>query len=352
MWIFNVLAFILILGLIIFIHELGHFLFAKKFGVYVYAFSIGMGPTLFKFNRKNDETDYLIKALPIGGFVSLAGEEIDDDKKVPKSKKLQSKSFIQRFLIMGAGSFNNFILAILVLFVIGIMYGATEASPYVGGLIKDYNAINSEMKKGDKIVEVGKYKVETVDDLLIVLLDNEYVKDGLTFKLVEKEGSVKNVFIVPTLEESGKDSRYLFGFEITQIKSKAFLDVLKYPIIEFKNNISSMFKIIGRLFTGKLGMSNLAGPVGIYSTVEMSVKSGVESTLTLIAFLAINIGFVNLLPIPAFDGGRILFLVIEKIRKKPLTMKVENTINMVGLALLMLLMVVVTMSDIGRLIGR
>ena len=110
-----------------------------------------------------------------------------------------------------------------------------------------------------------------------------------------------------------------------------------------------MFKIIGSLFKGKLGINNLAGPVGIFSTVEASVKSGLESVLSLIVLLGINIGFINLFPFPAFDGGRILFLMIEKIRKKTLSAKLENTINAIGLVLLLILMLVVTINDIGRL---
>jgi regulator of sigma E protease len=112
-----------------------------------------------------------------------------------------------------------------------------------------------------------------------------------------------------------------------------------------------MVKIIGNLFAGKLGINNLAGPVGIFTTVEASVKSGFESVLSLIILLGINIGFINLIPFPAFDGGRILFLLIEKVRKKPLSIKIENTINAIGLILLLILMLVVTINDIGRLGG-
>ena len=352
MWIFNALIFVLIIGLLVFIHELGHFLFAKKFKVHVYAFSLGMGPIIYKFKRKNDETEYFIKLFPIGGSVSLAGEEIEDDKTIPKSKKLQSKTFMQRFIIMAAGATFNFLLSIVVLLLIGILYGAKDASPYVGDLVEGYNAIDSKMEKGDKILEVGKYKTKTVDDLLLVLMDSEYVKDGVTFKLEDKNGNTKNEFIIPTLYKESKEERYMFGFEITQEKSREFLDIIVYPIKEFKNNIISMAKILGRLFSGKLGVDNLAGPVGIYSTVESSVNSGLEPTLTLIAFLGINIGFINLLPIPAFDGGRIFFLVIEKIRKKPIPLKIENSINMLGFVLLMILMILVTINDFGRLLGR
>lgn len=352
MWVINILIFIFILGIIIFVHELGHFIFAKRAGVHVYAFSIGMGPTIRKFKRKNDETEYFIKALPIGGYVSIAGEEIEDDKKIPKSKKIQSKTFFERFTIMIAGASFNFILSILVLFLIAIIYGAKDPSPYVGKLLEGYNAYNSELKEGDKILEVGKYKTNSIDDLYMVLIETEYVKDGVNFKVEDSKGELKNVFIIPTKNLESEEESYVFGFEIIQKDKKGFIDVITYPFIEFKNTIVSMFKVINRLIVGKLGVDNLAGPVGIYSVVEASVDSGFESVLTLVAFLGINVGFINLIPFPAFDGGRVLFLIIEKVRRKSIPIKIENTVNMIGFSLLMILMAIITFSDIGKLLGR
>ncbi|MDD2625446.1 MAG: M50 family metallopeptidase [Bacilli bacterium] len=352
MWILNVLIFVFILGIIVFVHELGHFIFAKRAGVHVYAFSIGMGPTIHKFKRKNDETEYFIKALPIGGYVSIAGEEIDDDKKIPKSKKIQSKTFTERLLIMIAGASFNFILSILVLFLIAIIYGAKDPSPYVGKLIEGYNAYSSELKEGDKILEVGKYKTKSLDDLYMVLIDNEYIKDGINFIVENNEGELKTVFIIPTKNTESEKESYVFGFEIIQKDKRGFIDVITYPFIEFKNSIVSMFKVISRLIVGKLGMDNLAGPIGIYSVVESSVDSGFESILSLVAFLGINVGFINLIPFPAFDGGRVLFLIIEKVRRKPIPIKIENTVNMIGFSLLMILMAIITFSDIGKLLGR
>lgn len=352
MWIIDVLTFVLILGLLVFIHELGHFIFAKRAKVHVYTFSIGMGPTLYKFNRKNDETEYCIKLLPIGGFVSLAGEETDDDKEVPDSKKLNNKTFFERFKIMAAGATFNFILAFVLLFLIGVIYGAKEPAPYVGNLETEYNAINSEMETGDKIIAVGDQKIKTTEDLLIVLSDEKYIKEGITFKLIDSKGNEKETFIIPTLYEEDNQSRYVFGFEIVNKKSRSFVSIIKFPFIELGNNIMSMIKILSKIFGGKLGVDNLAGPVGIYSIVSASVDSGFYSVLSLIALLSINLGFINLLPFPAFDGGRIVFLIIEKIRKKAIPMKVENAINMVGFSLLMLLLLFISINDIGRLIGR
>lgn len=351
MTLINILIFIIILGMIVFIHEFGHFIFAKKFGVYVYEFSIGMGPKIYSFKRKKDETEYFVRLLPIGGYVRLAGEEIEDDENVPKSKKLQSKSFFQRLLIMASGAMFNFLLSFVLLFLIGFIYGAKSSSPYIGKLLDGYNAKESQLKEGDRIISVGNTNIKTKDDLILVLYDNEYIKNGVTFKVEEPSKNIKEVFVVPTKEKINEEDRYVFGFEIVSKKSRNFIDIIKYPFVEFYNNIRTMFKIIGSLFIGKLGVNNLAGPVGIFSTVEASVKSGFESVLSLIVLLGINVGFINLFPFPAFDGGRILFLIIEKLRKKALSVKVENTINAIGLILLLILMLVVTINDIGRL-GR
>ncbi len=351
MTILNILIFILILGIIVFIHEFGHFIFSKKFGVHVYEFSIGMGPKIYSFRRKNDETEYFIRLLPIGGYVKLAGEEIEDDKSVPKSKKLQNKTFLQRLIVMSSGAMFNFLLSFVLLFLVGVIYGASNPNPYIGTLIEDYPAIKTELKEGDRIISINNKKTKSKEDLLLILHDNKFIKDGVTFKVEDESKNIKEVFVIPNKETKDQEERYVFGFGIANKKSSNIVDIIKYPFVEFYNNIRTMIKIIGNLFAGKLGINNLAGPVGIFTTVEASVKSGFESVLSLIILLGINIGFINLIPFPAFDGGRILFLLIEKVRKKPLSIKVENTINAIGLILLLILMLVVTINDIGRL-GR
>ena len=125
---------ILILGIIVFIHEFGHFLFAKKAGIYVYEFSLGMGPRIFKFNRKNDETEYSLRLFPIGGFVRMAGEEVDLDEKIPENKRMQSKTWMERFLTVIAGIMFNFILAIIVFFIVGLLNGASQNKPYISAV--------------------------------------------------------------------------------------------------------------------------------------------------------------------------------------------------------------------------
>ena len=163
------IIFILILGIIILIHELGHFLFAKLSGVYVYEFSIGMGKKIFSKKPKGSETEYNIRLIPIGGFVQLAGEEIEDDTGVPKDKKMYSKPIWQRFLIMFFGAGNNFILAFLVLLLCGIFFGATNMDPVVGKLTDGYPMKEAGIEVGDKFLEVNGNHISTIDDVRLYM---------------------------------------------------------------------------------------------------------------------------------------------------------------------------------------
>ncbi len=345
----TLIYFVLILGLTVFIHELGHFIFAKKNGVYCYEFSLGMGPKLFSFRRKNDETVYSLRLLPIGGYVQMAGEEIEEDKKIPREKQMQSKSIWQRFTIVVAGAFNNFVLGIVLLFLLGLFYGSPETKPYIEKVDTSYNAYKVNVRDGDLIKKVNGKRVSSIDD---VMLEFQLVEKGssMKFLLVDKDGNEKNVSVKPTkvTNDNGEES-YIYGISLTSKVNKGFLNSIKYSFSKFSSIFRSMFKVIGNLFTGKLGINSLSGPVGIYNVVGEQSKQGFENVIYLCAYISINVGFVNLIPMPAFDGGRALFLLIEKIRKKPISQKTENTIHSIGFILLMILIVVITINDIIRL---
>lgn len=345
----TLIYFVLILGLTVFIHELGHFIFAKKNGVYCYEFSLGMGPKLFSFRRKNDETVYSLRLLPIGGYVQMAGEEIEEDKKIPREKQMQSKSIWQRFTIVVAGAFNNFVLGIVLLFLLGLFYGSPETKPYIEKVDTSYNAYKVNVRDGDLIKKVNGKRVSSIDD---VMLEFQLVEKGssMKFLLVDKDGNEKNVSVKPTkvTNDNGEEG-YIYGISLTSKVNKGFLNSIKYSFSKFSSIFRSMFKVIGNLFTGKLGINSLSGPVGIYNVVGEQSKQGFENVIYLCAYISINVGFVNLIPMPAFDGGRALFLLIEKIRKKPISQKAENTIHSIGFILLMILIVVITINDIIRL---
>jgi len=344
----TLLYMILILGIIVFIHEFGHFIFAKKAGIYVYEFSIGMGPRLLKFNRKNDETEYSIRLLPIGGYVQMAGEELEDDKDIPEDKKMQSKTWMQRFLTVIAGIMFNFILAIILLFIVGLVEGTPVNKPYISSVDEGINS--NLINPGDRILEVNGKKVIFTDTMLLRIQVASTNEKTLKLKLKEEDGNIKEVTLNPIpVEENGK-TVYRYGIEMGTDSEKGFLPALKYAFVKFASLITQMILVIGYLFTGKLGISSLSGPVGIFNVVGESAKAGFINLIYLTGFISLNVGFMNVLPIPALDGGRILFLIIEKIKGSKVDIKVENTIHMVGFALLMLLMVVITFNDIIRII--
>ena len=339
----TLIAFIFILGVTVTIHEFGHFIFAKRAGIYVYEFSIGMGPRLFKFNRKNDETDYSIRLLPIGGYVQMAGEDIEVDKDIPVDKQLQSKTWVQRFLTMVAGVTFNFILAIVVLFIVALVNGVTlDATKIEKSNIEG-------LKKGDKIVSINGKFVNNYDKLALEL--SVAGNNKFTMKVKHTDNTYDTVEINPKAVYTKKDKLkgYTYGFEITGKYEHSFLSSVKYAFTKFFSIIEQMFFTVWYLITGKISLKLLSGPVGIFSIVGTAAKTGFVSVLSLLALISVNVGFINLLPIPAFDGGHILFLIIEKIKGSKVNPKVENTIHTVFFILLMALMLYITFNDILRL---
>ena len=339
----TIIAFVFILGVTVTIHEFGHFLFAKKAGIYVYEFSIGMGPRLFKFNRKNDETDYSIRLFPIGGYVQMAGEDIEVDKNIPKDKLLQSKTWLQRFLTMVAGVMFNFLLAIFVLFIIALFKGVTLDATRI-----DTSKIEG-LKSGDKIISVDGNFVNNYDKLALELSVAGSKK--FEIKVKHKDGSYDTFAIKPKAVYDKKDKLmgYEYGFTITGKDEKGFIAAIKYAFVKFVSIIEQMFFTVWYLITGKISLKLLSGPVGIFSIVGSAAKTGFFSVLSLLALISVNVGFINLLPIPAFDGGHILFLIIEKIKGSKVNPKVENIIHTVFFVLLMALMVYITFNDVLRL---
>ena len=417
----TIIYFVLILGVTVFIHELGHFMFAKKYGVYVYEFSIGMGPKLFKFNRKNDETNYCIRLFPIGGFVQMAGEEVEEDKNIPIEKSLRSKTAFQRFMIMVAGVMMNFILAFVLLIFLGIFNDVSVNYVYIDG------STIPNLNNGDKIVEVDGHFVNNYDKLALELtiaakknfymvvedsrgnkkevnvdpialgknslpyqkdfgfevnnieisksslkeinigdtiisvngtnitnnleLLNELDKanDEMLLTLKDKNNKTREVKVIIKEKKSDELLGYSYGFYITGERVKGFFGTLKYACLKFFSTVEQMLFTVFYLITGDISLNMLSGPVGIFSVVGDAGRAGFSSVISLLSLICINVGFINFLPLPAFDGGHILFIIIEKIKGSRVNPKVENTIHNIGFILLMILMVLVTYNDIIRI---
>lgn len=332
----TIIYFILVLSITVCVHEFGHFLFAKKAGIYVYEFSIGMGPRLFKFNRKNDETDYSIRLLPIGGYVQLSGESIEIDENIPENQRMQSKTWKQRFLTIIAGVMFNFIFAFIIFFIFGLVKGNNIGSVVIDQVPETGSAYKMNLKSGMVVTKINGVKVNNQDRFLL-----EYqISYGKTLELTTILDGKEEVINIP-FEDN-------YGFTLKENVKYGFFEAIKYAFLKFISLVEQMFLIIFYLITGDLKLNALSGPVGIYNIVGESAKIGLIYVIYLMGYLSLNVGFINLLPIPAFDGGRILFMLIEKVRKKPLNPKVENTIHSIGFILLMVLMIIITFNDITR----
>lgn len=345
------LLFVLILGVIILVHEFGHFIFSKKFGVYVHEFALGMGPKLF--GKQKGETEYTIRAVPIGGFCSLAGEDGEETdekgKKIPKDRKLYAKPIWQRFLILFFGAGNNFILAYILLFLVGLIGGSPVMDPVISGVTEGYPMSDAGIEAGDIILEVNGHKTKTIDDVQLFITLNEIGSD-LELKIEDSEGAIKTYTITPKKVVEDDVENYYYGVEFKTTYESGFFNAIKYGFVKMGALVRQMVYVLGSLFTGGLSINNLSGPVGIYSVVGEAKSYGVLTLLQLTALLSVNVGFLNLIPFPAFDGGRIFLLLIEKIKGKPIKAETENLINMVGFILIMILAIYITGHDIFNLI--
>lgn len=345
---------IVILGVLIFVHEMGHFLTAKNRGAYVYEFSLGMGPKIFSFKRKNkkDPTEYSLRAFPIGGYCAIAGEVDEDDGmdvKLKKSDYMCNKKIWERCLILIAGVTMNFLTGIFILFISALIWGGTEQSSLVGSAPEGYPISEAGIEVGDRILEINGHSAKTWDQITLILnMKND--SDEYLFKVEKKDGSIEEYTIVPDVvkDDEGNESK-VFGIGQDATRHKGIGAAFKYAFTKSWSILTSMCSIIGALITGKLSIGALSGPIGVYSIVGEAAKTSVESVLYLMAYLSLNLGFINILPFPAFDGGRVLFLIIEGIRGKKMNPKIENGINAVGFALLMLLMLVISIKDIINL---
>lgn len=344
----GIIWFILILGGIVLVHEFGHFIFSKLFGVYVYEFSIGMGPKILHYKKKGGETEYCLRLIPIGGFVSLAGEDADDNSKIPKERKLYSKPTWQRFIIMVAGATFNFIFAFVLLFMMASIYGSTSTKPVVAGVSEEYPAYEAGIKTGDTILSINGDKVLSWSEVQLVIQTSKGEKLDIVLK--GSDGKKREVSLIPkeqTDEEGNKT--YAIGVSLDTTKKKGIGSSFSYACETTVSLYRLMLTTIKSIFTGGVSINDFSGPVGIYTIVDSQAKQGFQSILYLTAYLSMNVGVINLIPFPAFDGGRVLFLIIEKIKGKPVKAKTEAMVNSIGFMLLMLLMIYITFNDILRL---
>lgn len=336
--IISVLAF----GLMIFVHELGHFVAAKLSGVKVNEFAIGMGPTLVKFRR--GETKYALRLLPVGGFVSMEGE--DENSHDPRS--FSEKPVWKRAIILVAGATMNIILG----FVLSSIITISQEGPIASTTIAKFDegsVSDSVLQVDDKILKINGSKVNIDMDILFSMAR---VSDGFATFQVERGGQKMTLekvpFKVATDEESGQKSLEV-DFKVLA-KEKNFGTILHQSIFYVGSIAKTVWISLIEMISGKYGLNDLTGPIGAATTLSTALSIDWRYFLAMICMFTVNIGIFNLLPFPALDGGRVVFLLIELIRGKPVDPKYEAYVNAAGLGLLFLLMIIVAVGDIGRLI--
>lgn len=341
-----ILFALLFFGVIIMIHECGHFACAKLFKVKVNEFSLGMGPALFK-KRKGD-TLYAVRLFPIGGYVAMEGEDdaSEDDRAFNK------KPVWQKMIIVVAGALMNLILG----FILMVLLLTTSTDLIGTNTIKEFypDAVSSQygLQAGDRFVEIDGHHVWSELDLSFLMSRSQ---DGVFDFVVERNGEKVTLNDVHFATEQ-QNGITLIQYDFIIIgEQPGFLNIVKNAFTQSASIVRMVWLSVFDLVTGRYGMSELAGPVGtvdiIADVTAQAVSSGsLTNLLTIMAFITINVGVANLLPLPALDGGRFLFLAIEAVRRKPVNPKYEGYVHAAGLALLLLLMVVVTYNDIARIV--
>lgn len=326
---------VIIFCMLIFVHELGHFLVAKACGVKVNEFAIGMGPAIVK--RQRGETLYSVRALPVGGYCAMEGEDEDSDDE----RAFNNKPAWKRALILAAGSFMNLLTAVILMIIIALWSG--QATTTVGSVLDGSPAYEAGIRSGDVIESVNGQKTDQWDDILRTVGESEgssaeitLIRDGRSFT------------VTSDLEFDEAAGRNKIG--ITSRTEHRIIPAIGDGIENTWNMTVMMYDIIKQLFTGDVPVSELSGPVGIVYAVNDTAKAGVIYVVYLSALLSLNLAVMNMLPLPALDGGRLLFLLIRKITGKRVTDEMEGKVHFIGIMLLFALMIYVTWNDIVKFI--
>jgi regulator of sigma E protease len=342
---------ILILSFLIFFHELGHFLMARLVGVKVEVFSIGFGKKLIC--KKIGQTNWCISAIPLGGYVQMKGQDdTDPTLKSNDPDSYTSKSPWQRILILLGGPGFNFLLAFLIYFFLAV-FGWQKLAPVVGKTLPETPAAKV-LKPGDKIIEVNGIKVKSWDDIPKIIQ-----KSNILHLEVLRNGKIIMLTLKPKIEKFQNIFKEEIQRKIIGIIPSGDVVTVKYPLSEaFKVAWNELIKAstmiikgVQKLITGAIGLNTLSGPIGIVDVTAKVANLGIQPLLLLTALLSVNLGVLNLLPIPALDGGHIMFNLYEGIVRRELSEEVMYKLTLAGWALLGSLMIIGIYNDLHRLIG-
>lgn len=327
--IYALLAF----SILIIIHELGHFAVAKLNGIYVEEFAIGMGPKIFGIKGK--ETEYNLRILPFGGFVRMLGENED----VTDKRSFSSKTPIQKILVIAAGAFMNYVLALVIFAMFSFNFGFAETR--IAEVMPNSPAEQVGLQVGDELLKIDGHKIFTTDDLRMGI---SMAKGNEVTIEVKRNGEKLVKQVTPQTDENG---RILIGITHESIENPTFIQSIKQSFKETITMVSQTFQALKMIVTGEANLkTDVGGPITIIKMSGEAAKAGIWNLMYFVAFLSVQLAVFNLLPFPALDGGIILIQLIELISRKKIPEKYIERINTVGFMLLMLLMVVVTLKDI------
>lgn len=338
--IFTIIIAIIVFGILIFVHELGHFLTAKWAGIRVNEFAMGMGPLLF--SRTRGETAYTLRMFPIGGACVMEGE----DEENSSDRAFNRAPILKRIVVIIAGSAMNILLGLLL---VGIL--SAQMPVFGSTIVADFqeNAISSaHLQIGDKIIKMDGHRVRTINDI-----DYEFSRsrDGIMDIEVLRNGEER--ILLPNVQ-----------FDMRQVEGINFINmdfrvsrVEKTPLGVVSNTFNWTISLVKQvwgslmdLITGRYTVNQMSGPVGVTTAISQASSMGWQSLVLLVSIITLNLGVFNLLPVPALDGGRLLFLLIELVRRKPIEPRYEGTVHFVGFVLLIGLMIFTTVNDILKLI--
>ena len=344
--IITIISAIFVFGLLVLVHEFGHFITAKFTGMRVDEFAIGFGPKLF--SKKYGETKYSLRAIPLGGFNDIAGMDASDNQAGERG--FCEKPVFSRMIVILAGSTMNFILPIILFFGIYATVGVAkpEVQPIIGGVIEGFAAEEAGLQVGDKILTVDGEKVTTWEDFLSKVKNLE--TERAVMLTYERNSQVTEVALTPKFDEKSK--RFLIGVQSSVIYEPQSIGVAFVSAVTHTKDIMIyMLNALADLFKSPSN-AELAGPIGIAQMAGQAAENGFIPLLNFAALLSLNLGIVNLLPVPALDGGHFVNLAIEAVRGKPMSQKALMYTQRAGVALLLLLTLYATTSDLIRVLFR
>lgn len=343
----TLLLFIVIFGVVVISHEFGHFLLAKANGIHVVEFAVGMGPSLFSFQK--GDTKYSLKLFPIGGACMFEGEDGVETKEGETGEgSFLNASVWGRISTVVAGPFFNFILAFVIALIMVNLIVIRD--PVATEVIEGGAALEAGLQAGDRILSLNGEKVCLYED--IQLFTQVYRGGDVTVEY-ERNGERNTTVLVPRYDEN--EGRYLLGISNAEFVEISGLDGLRYAWYEMRYSIRATYKSLGMLIRGQVSRKDVAGPVGIAvnvvgktyeNTREFGWQNVLVNMLNITLMLSVNLGILNLLPVPALDGGRLVFLLVEVVRGKPVPPEKEGMVHFVGLMFFMVLMVFLLFNDL------